>query len=95
MAADENIHEALARLEQALIAERRHRREAEAMLAGLRAIATAPSLATTDPALLRYLQSLLGLAAAALLAAPPPAPPPASRSSGRSTPPAARARSRR
>ena len=72
MAADnENIHEALARLEQALIAERRHRREAEAMLAGLRAIATAPSLATTDPALLRYLQSLLGLAAAALLVRDP------------------------
>jgi len=64
---DEAINEACARLEQALIAERRHRGEAEAMVAGLRAIATAPSFAAVDVALLRYLQSLLGFSAGALL----------------------------
>jgi len=67
VATDEALHEALARLEQALAVERRGRAEAEALVAGLHAIATAPSLAATDPVLLRCLQSLLGCPAAALL----------------------------
>jgi anti-anti-sigma regulatory factor len=66
-ATDEALHEALARLEQTLAAERRQRAEAEAIVAGLRAIATAPSFAATDVALLHYLQSLLGFTAGALL----------------------------
>jgi len=70
-AADEALHEALARLEQSLAVERRHRAEAEAMVAGLRAIATAPTFAATDGALLTCLQSLLGFVAGALLAREP------------------------
>jgi len=66
-ASDEALHEALARLEQTLTVERRRRAEAEAIVAGLRAIATAPSFAATDGALLRYLQSLLGFTAGAIL----------------------------
>jgi anti-anti-sigma regulatory factor len=70
-ATDEALHEAIARLEQTLAAERRQRAEAEAIVAGLRAIATAPSFAATDVALLRYLQSLLGFSAGALLVRDP------------------------
>ena len=66
-ASDEALHEALARLEQSLAVERRQRAEAEAIVAGLRAITTAPTHAATDVALLRYLQSLLGFSAGALL----------------------------
>ena len=73
-ATDEALHEALSRLEQTLNVERRHRAAAEAMVAGLRAIATAPSFAATDAALLRCLQSLLGCTAAALLVQDPDGP---------------------
>lgn len=66
-AADEALQEAVVRLEQALSAERRQRAEAEAVVAGLRAIAAAPTFAATDAALLVYLQSLLGFSAGALL----------------------------
>src|SRR5690606_8565278 len=64
---DEALHEALARLEQTLVVERRQRAASEAMVAGLRALATAPTFAATDAALLRYLQSLLGCPAGVLL----------------------------
>lgn len=65
--ADEALQEAVVRLEQALAAERLHRAEAEAVVAGLRAIAAAPTFAATDAALLGYLKSLLGFSAGALL----------------------------
>jgi len=71
MPANEALHEALARIETTLAAERRQRTEAEAIVAGLRAIAIAPSFAATDVALLRYLQSLLGFSAGALLVQDP------------------------
>ena len=65
--AEEALNEAVARLEQALAAERRMRDEAEALLAGLRALATAPSLAAVDAALLDCLQPVLGFTAGVLL----------------------------
>jgi rsbT co-antagonist protein RsbR len=67
VATNEALQEAVVRLEQALGAERRHRAEAEALVAGLRAIAAAPTFAATDAALLVYLQTLLGFSAGALL----------------------------
>lgn len=71
VATDEALHEALARLEQTLNVERRHRAAAEAMAAGLRAMATATDFAATDAALLRCLQALLGCPAAVLLVRDP------------------------
>ena len=65
--AEEVLNEAVARLEQALAVERRLRDEAEALLAGLRALATAPSLAAIDGELLRCLQPVLGCEAGVVL----------------------------
>lgn len=67
LSTEEALGEAVHRLEQALTAERRLRDEAEALLAGLRALATASSLVATDAALLACLQPVLGWHAAALL----------------------------
>lgn len=65
---DEALHESVARLEQALSAERSRRHEAEALLAGIRCVAEAPSLAATDEALLTGLQPLLHYREGAVLA---------------------------
>ena len=67
LSAEEALNEAVTRLEQALAAERRLRDEAEALLAGLRALATASSLAATDARLLTCLQPVLGFTAGVLL----------------------------
>ncbi|HEY0137536.1 MAG TPA: hypothetical protein VGB85_25805, partial [Nannocystis sp.] len=67
LSAEEVLNEAVARLEQALAVERRLRDEAEALLAGLRALATAPSLAAIDGKLLSCLQPVLGFEAGAVL----------------------------
>jgi anti-anti-sigma regulatory factor len=64
---DEALHEAVTRLEQTLATERRQRDEAEALLAALHTLATAPSLAATDQALLHALQAVLGYTASVLL----------------------------
>ena len=64
---DEALREAITRLEQNLASERRLRDEAEALLACLRALAVAPSLAAADQVLLHALQPVLGHHGAALL----------------------------
>ncbi len=64
---DEVLSEAVVRLELSLASERRHRDEAEALLAALRTVVTASSLAATDDALLHALRPVLGYTAAALL----------------------------
>lgn len=65
--ADEALREAVTRLEQNLAIERRLREEAEALLACLRALAVAPSLAATDHILRHTLQPVLGHQRAVLL----------------------------
>jgi len=67
LSAEEVLNEAVARLEQALAVERRLRDEAEALLAGLRALATAPSLGAIDDKLLSCLAPVLGFEAGAVL----------------------------
>ncbi|MBL9105004.1 MAG: HAMP domain-containing histidine kinase [Myxococcales bacterium] len=56
---EESLRESVARLEQALAAERGRREVAEATLTGLRVLAEASSLAATDAALLAGLAPLL------------------------------------
>lgn len=63
----ELLGESVVRLEQALAAERSHREEAEATLAGIRGIIAAPDLAATDAALLAGLAALLRYQAGAVL----------------------------
>lgn len=65
---EELLREAITRLEQTAAAERSRREEAEAMLAGIRCVAEAPSLAATDEALLSGLQPLLRYEKGAVLA---------------------------
>jgi anti-anti-sigma regulatory factor len=65
---EEGLRESVNRLEQALSAERTRRDEAEALLAGIRCVAEAPSLAATDEALLSGLQPLLHYQSGVVLA---------------------------
>jgi len=64
---EETLNEAINRLEQAVVVERRLRDEAEALLAGLRALATTASITETDAVLLACLQPVLGFEAGAVL----------------------------
>jgi len=64
---EETLNEAINRLEQAVVVERRLRDEAEALLAGLRALATTSSSTEMDAELLACLQPALGFEAAAVL----------------------------
>lgn len=68
-ASDEALRESIARLEQALHAEREQRREAEGLLAGLAAVARATTRAEAEPALLSALAPVFTYEAAAVFVA--------------------------
>ncbi len=67
MSNDELLHERIGRLERSLAGERAQREQAEATLAGLRAVAMADDLDATDEALAAGLRPLLGYEHAAVV----------------------------